>query len=115
MFGPPHTRVIVILLGTVFVLQHAWAQTVSTIVKVSTVACRATPDIGEMERVSAAKDKAAWEKFIMPRLADKRCVVMDRGTTVFIDQRLVRPNARPIACIRRAADAECWWVTSDVL
>jgi hypothetical protein len=113
MLRVPAIRVVLALLGTVFAVQHAGGQAISTTMKVSTVACRTTPDIAEMERVSAVKDKAAWEKFIMPRLADKRCIVVDRGTSVFIDQRLVRPNGSPLACIRRAADADCWWVASE--
>ena len=107
------TPIMARLLGTMFALQHAEGQTTATI-KISTVACRATPDIAEMERVSGTKDKGVWEKFIMPRLADKRCVVMNGGTTVSIDQRLVRPNGTPITCIRRVTDAECWWIASDL-
>ena len=79
MFHVPATRVVTILLGTTLAFDHAGGQTGSIVVQARTVACRATTDIAEMERVSATKDKTTWEKFIMPRLADKRCVVIDRG------------------------------------
>jgi hypothetical protein len=114
MFPVPATRVAAILLGTIFAFDQAEGQTTSTLMKASAVACRVTSDIAEMERVSTTKDKATWEKFIMPRLADKRCIVIDRGATVSIDNRLVRPNGSPIVCVRRVADAECWWVASDL-
>ena len=93
---------------------QAAGQPAATAVTVSTVACRTTPDILEMERVTLLKDKAAWERFILPRLADKRCAPMNRGTMVTVDQRLVRPNGALLACVRREGESDCWWVNSGI-
>ena len=106
-------RLVFALLASSPLFGGAQAQMTATPLTATTIACRTTLEITEMERVSSLKDKASWEKFIVPRLADKRCVVMDRGTMVSINQRLVRPAGVPIICVRRVREDDCWWLSAS--